>query len=66
MFSDFWRIAAAAAIGLACAAALAIENLRAGQPLAAAGWVLAWLGCAALLALPAALRSRAERRNPPH
>lgn len=66
MSNDHWRIAAAAAIGFVCAAALAVENLRAGQPLAAAGWMVAWLGCAALLALPALLRSRAERRNPPH
>jgi hypothetical protein len=66
MFSEFWRIAAAAAIGLVCASALAIGNLRAGQPLAAAGWMLAWLGCAGLLALPAVLRGRAERRDQPH
>lgn len=65
MGSEFWRVVTAAAIGFVCAVALAVENLRAGQPLAAAGWMLGWLCCAGLLALPAVLRRRVERRSPP-
>lgn len=66
MYRDFWRVIAAAVIGFIGAAGLAFQNLHAGHPLAAAGWTLAWLGCVAILVLPAVLRGQAERRNPPH